>query len=91
MSKFSIEELTGMVALHCKLASLEGYSFIKKKKRFNHMVDYILHTKNMGGDFDVFDRGYMGEVILMASDDPIMQTGYDSIQEAVEKEKWCTV
>lgn len=88
MNEDTIKELTGTVAVQCKLASLEGFSFVKKKKRFNHMVSYILHTRAMGGDLNIFDRDYMGEVVLMATDDETTATGYDSIQEAIEHEHW---
>jgi len=80
--------LTGIVALQTGLAKLEGYTFHKKKKRYNHMVQYIEHTVAMGPGFDPTDRYYMGEVILMASTDKTMGTGYDTIEEAVSAEIW---
>jgi len=83
--------LTGLVALQTNLASMEGYTFHKKKKRFNHMVSYLEHTASVGRGFDLSDRAYMGEVILMASTDPTMETGYKTIEEAIAAESWMRI
>jgi hypothetical protein len=80
--------LTGLVALQTGLALLEGYTFRKKKKRYNHMVSYLEHTAAMGSGFDLTDRYYIGEVALMASTDPTTETVYSTIEEAVAKESW---
>lgn len=42
------DELTGMAALHCRLAEMDGHKMDKKAKRFTAMADYMVHVAACG-------------------------------------------
>ncbi len=76
--------VTGIVALQCKLAQMDGYNLKKKSKRFNKIAEY--HMMTCAGDF--MDRYYIGECVLLCSDDPIMGSLYEDLNDLISAEKW---
>lgn len=44
------EEITGMAALHCRLAEMDGHKMDKKAKRFTAMADYMEHVSACGAE-----------------------------------------
>jgi hypothetical protein len=42
------DEITGMAALHCRLAEMDGYKLDKKAKRYTAMADYMEHVAACG-------------------------------------------
>jgi hypothetical protein len=65
MIVFDRSEMTGMVALHVKLAKMDGYTFYKKATRYNSIVDYMLCCACCG---DVFNE----KIAWSAMDDGIL-------------------
>ena len=76
-------EYTGMIALHCKLAEMEGYILTKKKKRFTQMYDYIdLHLAKD------FSASSIGEAVLLSAEGDVGETGYSTLDEMLDAYKW---
>ena len=76
-------EYTGLIALHCRLAEMEGYTLQKKKKRFTQMYDYI--DKHLAKDFNVSS---IGEAVLLSAKDDVGETGHDNLEDMLDAYKW---
>jgi len=46
------DTLTGMAALHCRLAQMDGHAMDKGAKRYTAMADYMKHVAACGPDLD---------------------------------------
>jgi len=76
-------EYTGMIALHCRLAEMEGYTLKKKKKRFANMYDYI--DKHLAKDFS---HSSIGEAVLLSASGDVGETGYSTLDEMLDAYRW---
>lgn len=74
-------EITGLCALHTRLAQMEGVGFTKKRKRYSDMADYVLWYMKP-------DMGSIWEAVMAASEDPVEGTGYKDLKEMNRAYKW---
>jgi len=80
----SRDEVTGLCALYTKLAEMDGVKFTKKRKRYNHMAEYVIRYLKP-------DVNSVCEAVMAASDDPIEGSGYKDLNEANEAYSWMGV